>query len=408
VLAFNPPPIFGLGTAGGFEFYIQNRGDGGAKRLSEVTQQFLARANQDPQLAGAQTLWRATVPQLTVDVDREKAKTLGIPISDVFAALSATLGNFYVNDFNKYGRAWQVLMSAEPTYRNRPDDIGAVYVRSSKGEMIPLSSVATVRYSSGPDALDRFNNLPSVKIIGQGAPGFSSGQAIARVEQIARETLPSDFSFDWGGTSYQEKKSSGAATFSLGLAVVMVFLILAAQYERLSLPISVLLALPFGTFGALAAIWLRGLTNDVYFQIGLVTLLGLAAKNAILIVEFAVLKTHEGLSPSAAAIEASRLRFRPILMTSLAFILGVTPLAISTGAGAGARHSTGTGVMGGMLAATFLAIFFVPLFYRVITERRLIERRSHDELLEEVKHLRTSSHHVPTTPGHPPVTAHGD
>jgi len=408
VLAFNPPPIFGLGTAGGFEFYIQNRGDGGAKRLSEVTQQFLARANQDPQLAGAQTLWRATVPQLTVDVDREKAKTLGIPISDVFAALSATLGNFYVNDFNKYGRAWQVLLSAEPSYRNRPDDIGAVYVRSKQGEMIPLSSVATVRYSSGPDALDRFNNLPSVKIIGQGAPGFSSGQAIARVEQIARETLPSDFSYDWGGTSYQEKKSSGAATFSLGLAVVMVFLILAAQYERLSLPISVLLALPFGTFGALAAIWLRGLTNDVYFQIGLVTLLGLAAKNAILIVEFAVLKTHEGLSPSAAAIEASRLRFRPILMTSLAFILGVTPLAISTGAGAGARHSTGTGVMGGMLAATFLAIFFVPLFYRVITERRLIERRSHDELIDEVRHLRTHAHHVPPTPGHPPVPAHGD
>jgi len=408
VLAFNPPPIFGLGTAGGFEFYIQNRGDGGSKRLNEVKNAFLARANQDPELAGAQTLWRATVPQLTVDVDREKAKTLGVPISDVFAALSATLGNYYINDFNKYGRAWQVLLSAEPIYRNRPDDIGAVYVRAKTGEMIPLSSVATVRYSSGPDALDRFNNLPAVKIIGQAAPGFSSGQAIARVEQIAREVLPSDFSFDWGGTSYQEKKSSGAATFSLGLAVVMVFLILAAQYERLSLPLSVLLALPFGTFGALAAIWLRGLTNDVYFQIGLVTLLGLAAKNAILIVEFAVLKTHEGLSPSAAAIEASRLRFRPILMTSLAFILGVTPLAISTGAGAGARHSTGTGVMGGMLAATFLAIFFVPLFYRVITERRLIERRSHDELLDEVRHLRDTTHHVPRTPGHPPVHAHGD
>ena len=408
VLAFNPPPIFGLGTAGGFEFYIQNRGDGGSRRLSEVTQAFLARANQDPQLGGAQTLWRATVPQLSVDVDREKAKTLGIPISDIFAALSATLGNYYVNDFNRYGRAWQVLMSAEPSYRNRPDDIGAVYVRSAKGEMIPLSSVATVRYASGPDVLERFNNLPSVKVIGQGAPGTSSGQAIARVEQIAREVLPAEFSFDWGGTSYQEKRASGAATFSLGLAVVMVFLILAAQYERLSLPLSVLLALPFGTFGALAAIWLRGLTNDVYFQIGLVTLLGLAAKNAILIVEFAVLKTHEGLSPSAAAIEASRLRFRPILMTSLAFILGVTPLAISTGAGAGARHSTGTGVMGGMLAATFLAIFFVPLFYRVITERRLIERRSHDELLEEVRHLRTTAHHVPRTPGHPPVPAHGD
>jgi len=418
VLAFAPPPIFGLGTAGGFEFYIQNRGDGGARRLDEVKNAFLARANQDPMLGGAQTLWRATVPQLTVDVDREKAKTLGVPVNDIFAALSATLGNYYINDFNKYGRAWQVLLSAEPSYRNRPDDIGAVYVRSAKGEMIPLSSLATVRYTAGPDALDRFNNLPAVKIIGQAAPGFSSGQAIAEVEKIARETLPSDFSFDWGGTSYQEKKSSGAATFSLALAVVMVFLILAAQYERLSLPLSVLFALPFGMFGALAAIWVKNflspwlhstqLTNDVYFQIGLVTLLGLAAKNAILIVEFAVLKTHEGLSPSAAAIEASRLRFRPILMTSMAFILGVSPLAFSTGAGAGARHSTGTGVMGGMLAATFLAVFFVPLFYRVITERRLIERRSHDELLGEVRHLRDVSHHVPHTPGHPPAPAHGD
>jgi len=408
VLAFNPPAIFGLGTTGGYEFYIQNRGDGGAKRLDEVKNAFLQRVNSDPQLGGAQTLWRANVPQLSVDVDREKAKTLGVPITDVYNALASTLGNFYVNDFNKYGRAWQVLMAAEPSYRRRPDDIGQIYVRSAKGEMIPLSSLATVKYSSGPDSLDRFNNLPAVKIIGQAAPGYSSGQAIAEVEKIATEVLPTDFSYDWGGTSYQEKKSSGAATFSLGLAVIMVFLILAAQYERLSLPLSVLLALPFGTFGALAAIWLRGLTNDVYFQIGLVTLLGLAAKNAILIVEFAVLKTHEGMTPSAAAIEAARLRFRPILMTSLAFILGVTPLALSTGAGAGARHSTGTGVMGGMLAATFLAVFFVPLFYRVITERRLIERRGHDELVAEVKHARAGSHHVPQTPGHPPVPAHGD
>jgi len=408
VLAFNPPPIFGLGTAGGFEFYIQNRGDGGSKQMSEVTQAFLAKTHGDPQLGFVQTLWRATVPQLSVEVDREKAKTLGVPISDVYNALAGTLGNYYVNDFNKYGRAWQVLMSADPGYRRRPDDIGAVYVRSTKGEMIPLSSLATVRYSSGPDSLDRFNNLPAVKIFGQAAPGISSGQAITRIEQIAQEVLPSDFSYDWGGTSYQEKKASGASTFALGLAVLMVFLILAAQYEKLSLPLSVLLALPFGTFGALAAIWLRGLTNDVYFQIGLVTLLGLAAKNAILIVEFAVLKTHEGLSPSAAAIEASRLRFRPILMTSLAFILGVLPLAISTGAGAGARHSTGTGVMGGMLAATFLAIFFVPLFYRVIVERRIVEPRSHDELLDEVRHLRNVSHITPHTPGHPPAPAPGD
>src|SRR5213075_3536076 len=282
---------------------------------------------KDPQLAFTQTLWRATVPQLSVEVDREKAKTLGVPISDVYNALSATLGNYYVNDFNKYGRAWQVLMSAAPEYRNRPDDIGGVYVRSDKGEMIPLSSLATVRYSSGPDALDRFNNLPAVKIFGQGAPGVSSGQAIARVEQIAKEVLPTDFSFDWGGTSFQEKRSGGASTFALGLAVIMVFLILAAQYERWSLPFSVLLALPFGTFGALAAVWLRGYSNDVYFQIGLVTLLGLAAKNAILIVQFAELKERQGLSTSAAALEAARLRFRPILMTSLAFIFGVLPLA---------------------------------------------------------------------------------
>jgi HAE1 family hydrophobic/amphiphilic exporter-1/multidrug efflux pump len=307
--------------------------------------------------------------------------------------LSATLGTYYVNDFNKYGRAWQVLMSAEPDARRKPDDVGAVYVRSAKGEMIPLSSLVAVRYSSGPDTLERFNNLPSVKIFGSGAPGVSSGQAIARVEQIAKETLPSDFSYDWGGTSYQEKKSSGTSTFALGLAVVMVFLILSAQYEKLSLPLSVLLALPFGTFGALAAIWLRGLTNDVYFQIGLVTLLGLAAKNAILIVEFAVLKHQEGLSPSAAAIEAARLRFRPILMTSLAFIFGVLPLAISTGAGAGARHSTGTGVMGGMLAATFLAIFFVPFFFKLIMERKLGEPRSSEELKGEAKHHRDMQAH---------------
>ena len=409
VLAFNPPAIFGLGTTGGFEFYIQNRGEGGAKRLYEVTQAFLARANTDKELAGAQTLWRANVPQLYVDTDREKAKKLGVPIDDVYNALAGTLGTYYVNDFNKYGRTWQVLMSAEPAYRKRPDDVGGVYVRSAKGEMIPLSSLATVRYTSGADALDRFNNLPAVKIIGQAAPGFSSGQAIARVEQIASEVLPPDFSFDWGGTSYQEKRSGGASGFSLALAVIMVFLILSAQYERWSLPLSVLLALPFGTFGALAAVWLRGMTNDVYFQIGLVTLLGLAAKNAILIVEFALRRHEEGMSASAAAIEAARLRFRPILMTSMAFILGVLPLAISTGAGAGARESVGTGVMGGMLAATFLAIFFVPWFFRLIFDRKITEPRTKDELHAEIDHAHALHERPPVaTPGHPPLTGHGD
>ncbi len=403
VLAFNPPAIFGLGTTGGFEFYIQNRGEGGAKRLAEVTQAFLARANSDQELGGAQTLWRATVPQLYVDTDREKAKKLGVPIDDVYNALAGTLGTYYVNDFNKYGRTWQVLMSAEPAYRKRPDDIGGVYVRSTKGEMIPLSSLATVKYTSGADALDRFNNLPAVKIIGQAAPGYSSGQAIARVEQIAAEVLPPDFSFDWGGTSYQEKRSGGASGFALALAVIMVFLILAAQYERWSLPLSVLLALPFGTFGALAAVTLRGLTNDVYFQIGLVTLLGLAAKNAILIVEFALRRHDDGLSTSAAAIEAARLRFRPILMTSLAFILGVLPLAISTGAGAGARHSVGTGVMGGMVAATFLAIFFVPWFFRLIFERRISRAAQQGRApCGDRPCARLHARLTVPTPGHPP------
>ena len=407
VLAFNPPPIFGLGTAGGFEFYIQNRGEGGPRRSAEVLQQFLARAGKEPQLGFVNTFWRASVPQLYVDLDRDKAKALGVPIDALYGTLAATSGTYYVNDFNKYGRTWQVLMSAEPAYRKRPDSIGDIYVRSQKGEMVPLNALANVRYSSGPDSLDRFNNLPAVKVIGQGAPGISSGQAIQAVEKVANEVLPPDFSYDWGGASFQEKRSSGTAGIALALAALMVFLILAAQYEKWSLPLSVLLALPFGTFGALAAVWLRGFTNDVYFQIGLVTLLGLAAKNAILIVEYAVLKHHEGLSTAAAALEAARLRFRPILMTSLAFIFGVLPLAISAGAGAGARRSVGTGVMGGMLAATFLAIFFVPLFFKLITDRRLSERRTASELRTEIErehaHQTTDiAHHVPlkTEDGH--------
>ncbi len=292
-------------------------------------------------------------------------------------------------------------MSAEPAFRSKPDDVGAVWVRSEQGAMVPLSALAKVRYTSGPDTLDRFNNLPAVKIFGQGAPGVSTGQAIARVEQIAAEVLPADFSYDWGGASYQEKRSGSASGLALALAALMVFLILAALYGRWLLPLSVLLALPFGTFGALAAVWLGGtvkplfggapLANDVYFQIGLVTLLGLAAKNAILIVEYAVLKVQEGYSIAAAAIEAARLRFRPILMTSLAFILGVAPLVFSSGAGAGARHSVGTGVMGGMIAATFLAIFFIPLFFKVISDRKLRETRSVAELHAEVAEGETRS-----------------
>jgi hydrophobe/amphiphile efflux-1 (HAE1) family protein len=407
VLAFGPPPIFGLGNAGGFEFYLQNRGEGGAARLSEVTQQLLGAVHKDPMFGQVNTLWRANTPQLYVETDREKAKLAGVSLDELYGTLAATLGTYYVNDFNKYGRTWQVLMSADPAYRKRPDDVGAVFVRSSRGGMVPLASLATVNYSSGPDSLDRFNNLPAVKIFGAAKPGYSSGEAIAGMERIARETLPPEFSFDWGGASFQEKRSGGTSVIALGLAALMVFLILAAQYDKWSLPLSVLLALPFGTFGALAAVWLRGFTNDVYFQIGLVTLLGLAAKNAILIVEYAVLKKHEGFSTSAAAIEAARLRFRPILMTSLAFILGVMPLALSTGAGAGARLSAGTGVMGGMLAATFLAIFFIPWFYKLIVDRKLSDSRSTREIEDEVQHHRDAARRTAHTPLHHPASKGG-
>jgi hydrophobe/amphiphile efflux-1 (HAE1) family protein len=434
VLAFGPPPIFGLGNAGGFEFYIQNRGEGGAARLQEVTQQLLGAVGKDPMFGQVNTLWRANVPQLYVETDREKAKTLGVSLDELYGTLASTLGSAYVNDFNKFGRTWQVLMSAEPAYRKRPDDVGAVYVRSDKGNMVPLAALAKVNYSSGPDSLDRFNNLPSVKIFGSTQPGFSSGEAIERMEKIASETLPPEFSFDWGGASYQEKRSGGTSILALGLAALMVFLILAAQYDKWSLPLAVMLALPFGTFGALAAIFINNLlpmpyfltmgvpwlnellsplgriarlSNDVYFQIGLVTLLGLAAKNAILIVEYAVMKQHEGLSTAAAAVEAARLRFRPILMTSLAFILGVMPLAFSSGAGAGARHSAGTGVMGGMLAATFLAIFFIPWFFKLISDRKLSEHRSTTEIEDEARRHREASTRSTGGPHHHPV-ARGD
>jgi hydrophobe/amphiphile efflux-1 (HAE1) family protein len=379
VLAFNPPAIFGLGNAGGFEVYIQNRGEGGPEKMNEVVQAFIAKASQDKNFAFVQTLWRPQTPQIFIDVDRQRAAALGVNLSEAFTTLSATLGTLYINDFNKFGRTWQVLMSADSEYRHKPEDISALHVRGANNQMVPLSSFTTVKYSTGPDTLDRFNNLPAVKLMGSGAPGVSSGEALAHVDRIMKEVLPPDFTYEWTGASFQEKRSSGASTMALAMAAIMVFLILAALYERWTLPFAVLLALPFGLFGALAAVWLRNfvfhlmglpippLANDVYFQIGLVTLLGLAAKNAILIVEFAIMKQHEdGMSAWDAVLEAARLRFRPILMTSLAFILGVLPLAISSGAGAGARQSVGTGVMGGMMAATFLAIFFVPLFYRLI------------------------------------------
>ena len=370
-LAFAPPAIQGLGQTGGFEFYLQNKGDGGVRRLAQVLPQLLAEANKQPELAGVKTLWQANSPQLFVNVDIEKARSLGLNVADIYNTLAATLGSYYVNDFNKSGRIYQVLMQAEGQYRAKPEDIGALFVRSKSGQMVPIRSVAEVKFVAGPEAVQHFNALPSIQILGDAKPGYSSGQAIAAMERVAAQVLPADMGYDWGGASFQEKRSSGSGNLALAAGFVMIFLILAAQYEKWTLPFTVLLALPFGIFGALLAVYLRNFNNDVYFQIGLVTLLGLSAKNAILIVEFASMKVHEGMSPVAAALEASRLRFRPILMTSLAFILGVVPLAFSSGAGAAARQAIGTGVLGGMLAATFLAIFLVPLFFKIMNDWHL-------------------------------------
>ncbi len=407
-LFFNPPAIQGLGQTGGFEFYMQNNGEGGVRRLAELLPQLMTEANKQPELQGVKTLWQASSPQLYVNVDNDKARSLNVSVSDVYNTLAATLGSYYVNDFNKSGRIYQVLLQAEGSYRAKPDDIGALFVRSRTGQMVPIRSLADVQFVAGPDSVERFNALPAIKILGEPKAGFSSGQAIAAMERVAKQVLPADMSYDWGGESFQQKRSSSAAGIALAAGVLMIFLILAAQYEKWTLPISVLLALFFGIFGAFAAVWLRRqfggvFANDVYFQIGLVTLLGLAAKNAILIVEFATVKVHEGLSPVAAALEGARLRFRPILMTSLAFILGVSPLAFSTGAGASARQSIGTGVMGGMIAATFLAIFLVPLFFKLVNDWNLRSKpQDFDYVGKPVPHG-TTAHTASHDKGHAPA-----
>jgi HAE1 family hydrophobic/amphiphilic exporter-1/multidrug efflux pump len=366
VLAFEPPPIEGLSTTGGFDAYVQSRRGNDYKALESAVQQLVAAASERPELAGVTTTYSASVPQFRIDVDLERAKLLGVDLTELFATLQSTFGALYVNDFNREGRVFRVHLQSEPEFRARPDDIRDVYVRTASGELIPLTAVVALREVTGPETIERYNVFTSAKLLGGAAPGYSSGEAMDALEQVAREALPDGYALAWTGTSFQEEVSGGASTSVFLLGVLMVFLILAAQYERWTLPFAVILAVPFAVFGALLAVFLRGLENDIYFQIGLVTLVGLASKNAILIVEFAQLKAQEGLPLEEAAVEGARLRLRPIVMTSLAFILGVLPLAISSGAGAASRHSIGTGVIGGMLAATFIATLFVPLFFRWI------------------------------------------
>ncbi len=370
VLAFNAPSIRGLGATGGFSLQVQDPSGREFPQFAEAVQTYLAKAQEDPAIGGASSSFRVTAPRMYARVNRERAKALGIPISEVFDTMQAYFGNLYINDFVKFGRVYRVQTEAEPEYRSSPDDISKVYVRAQNGvtpSMVPLNTVVDLELASGPDPVTHFNGFNTALVMGTAAPGFSSGQALSALERVAQEVLiPEGFSIDWSGISFQERKVGGQTTMILLLGLLMVFLVLAAQYESWSIPFAVLFAVPFGVLGAVTAVWVRGLENDIYFQIGLLTLIGLSAKNAILIIEFANQRYHDGLSAVEAAIEAARLRFRPIIMTSMAFILGVIPLVIASGAGAASRNSIGTGVFGGMLAATFLAIFFVPLFFVVI------------------------------------------
>jgi hydrophobe/amphiphile efflux-1 (HAE1) family protein len=369
--AFNPPPIRGLGTASGFEVYVQGRTDPDTRKLSAVVNDFIAALGKHPNLTGINTFFRPNVPQLLVEVDRERAISLGVPVNEVFDALQSTMGPLYINDFNKFGRTYRVQMQADAPYRSKPEDLGNVYVRSgTTQEMIPLKAFVKTSSVVGPEQLERFQGFVSAKVLGAGKPGISSGEAIRAVEQVAAETLPTGYQIAWTGQAFQEKRTGTASIFAFGFAILMVYLILAALYERWRLPAAVVLAVPFAILGALAFVFLRGMENDIYFQIGLVVLIGLAAKNAILIVEFAQQAVlNEGKTPIEAALQAARLRFRPIVMTSLAFVLGVVPLVFAGGAGAAARRSMGSGVFGGMIVATFVATIFIPLFFAIMSRK---------------------------------------
>lgn len=371
ILAFNAPPIRGLGATGGFSLQVQDPSSGDFKKFAGITQEFIAAAQKDPAIGAIGTSFRVTAPRLYAHVDRERAKSLGVPISEVFDTLQAYFGNLYINDFVKFGRVYRVQTEAEAQYRSQPGDISKIYVRAfgSQGpSMIPLDTVVSTEYSSGPDPVTHFNGYNTALVLGAAAPGYSSGQALEALDRVAQTVLvPQGYSLDWSGISFQERHVGWQSVMAFGFGLLMVFLVLAAQYESWTVPFAVILAVPFGVLGAMAAVWLTGLSNDIYFQIGLITLIGLSAKNAILIVEFANKRIMAGMRPADAALEAARLRFRPIIMTSMAFILGVTPLVIAGGAGAASRHSIGTGVFGGMLAATFLAILFVPSFVVMVS-----------------------------------------
>ncbi|MNF63343.1 putative efflux pump membrane transporter TtgB [compost metagenome] len=362
VFAFAPPAVLELGNATGFDVFLQDRAGIGHDKLMEARNQFLGMAAQSKVLSAVRPNGLNDEPQYQLSIDDERASALGVTIADINATLSIALGANYVNDFIDRGRVKKVYIQGQPASRMNPEDLQQWYVRNSRDQMVPFSSFATGQWIYGAPKLSRYNGVEAMEILGAPAPGYSTGEAMAEVEAIAAK-LPKGVGYSWTGLSYEERLSGSQAPALYALSLLMVFLCLAALYESWSIPIAVMLVVPLGIIGALLATSLRGLSNDVYFQVGLLTTIGLAAKNAILIVEFAKELHEQGRSLIDAAIEACRMRLRPIIMTSLAFILGVVPLAISTGAGSGSQHAIGTGVIGGMLTATVLAIFWVPLFF---------------------------------------------
>ena len=371
IIPFAPPSIQGLGAFGGFTFEVLDQGGGAdIRNLAGATFGLIGASRQSTQVAGLFSAFTASDPQLAVDIDREKARSLGLPISEVTSAMQIYLGSAYVNDFDFNNRAYRVYVQADKAYRSDPKALGQYYARTNSGSMVPLAAVVRVRETTAPQVISHFNLFRSAEINGSAAPGASSGQAIAEMERLASATLPQGFGYAWSGISLEEIKAGGQSVAVFGIGILLVYLTLAAQYESLVLPFIVLLGVPLAVLGALSAQWLRGLQNDLYCQIGLVMLIGLAAKNAILIVEFAEQLRHKGLTIVAAAIESARIRLRPILMTSLAFILGVMPLVFASGAGQEGRHSVGTAVAGGMLFATFLNVLFIPILYVVIQTLR--------------------------------------
>jgi HAE1 family hydrophobic/amphiphilic exporter-1 len=366
VIPVAPPSIQGLSTFGGFQFEVLDASGGDITNLSAVTGQIVAKGNGSGRLAGLNTSFTANDPQVVVEIDRDKARALGLPIREVTDALQVLLGSTYVNDFDFANRAYRVYVQADQQFRAQPDNLRQFYARASNGQMVRLDSVVKVSEATAPQVISHFNLFRSTEITGAGLPGVSSGQALQTMESIAKETLPAGFDFAWAGQSLEEIKAGRQAGYIFALSLILVYLALAAQYESWVLPFIILLGVPLAVMGALGAQLLRGFANDVFCQVGLVMLIGLAAKNSILIVEFAEQLRRQGRSILDAAVEAGRIRLRPILMTSFAFILGVLPLALATGAGAGARTSVGTTVVGGMLASTLLSVIFIPVLYVVI------------------------------------------